>query len=155
MLIKEFRITLPLTVDEYQLAQLWSVAEYSKENTGGGEGVRVVANEPYVGEPLHCGQYSEGQYTKKFYYLATKVPWWIRKLAPSGALEITEEAWNAYPYCRTILTNPGFMKSNFVIKVETLHLEDRGDAFNAHNLSPELLAQREVVYIHMSCSYFF
>ncbi|CAB4064860.1 Cytoplasmic phosphatidylinositol transfer protein 1,Phosphatidylinositol transfer protein 4,Phosphatidylinositol transfer protein beta isoform,Phosphatidylinositol transfer protein 2,Phosphatidylinositol transfer protein 1,Phosphatidylinositol transfer protein 5,Phosphatidylinositol transfer protein alpha isoform [Lepeophtheirus salmonis] len=39
MLIKEFRVTLPMTVDEYQVAQLYSVAEASKNETGGGEGV--------------------------------------------------------------------------------------------------------------------
>ena len=70
MLIKEFRITLPMTVDEYQVnilqgdeieaqawelqrdigffsfqvAQLYSVAEASKNETGGGEGVEVVNN---------------------------------------------------------------------------------------------------------------
>ncbi|KAI4787798.1 hypothetical protein KUCAC02_036240 [Chaenocephalus aceratus] len=25
----------------------------------------------------------------------------IRKLAPKGSLEVHEEAWNAYPYCKT------------------------------------------------------
>jgi len=28
----------------------------------------------------------------------------IRLLAPKGSLEIHEEAWNAYPYCRTVIT---------------------------------------------------
>jgi len=39
MIIKEFRVTLPMTVEEYQVAQLYSVAEASKNETGGGEGV--------------------------------------------------------------------------------------------------------------------
>merc|ERR1711936_781327 len=29
------------------------------------------------------------------------------------SLEIHEEAWNAHPYCKTIVTNPGFMKKDF------------------------------------------
>ena len=33
-------------------------------------------------------------------------------VAPTGSLEIHEEAWNAYPYCRTVLSNPGYMKVN-------------------------------------------
>jgi hypothetical protein len=41
MIIKEFRVTLPMTVEEYQVAQLYSVAEASKNETGGGEGVEV------------------------------------------------------------------------------------------------------------------
>lgn len=31
----------------------------------------------------------------------SKVPAFIRLLAPKGSLEIHEEAWNAYPYCKT------------------------------------------------------
>lgn len=34
-------MVLPLTVEEYQVGQLWSVAEASKAETGGGEGVEV------------------------------------------------------------------------------------------------------------------
>lgn len=50
------------------------------------------------------GKYSSGQYTYKIYHLASKVPAMIRLLAPKGSLEIHEEAWNAYPYCRTVIT---------------------------------------------------
>ena len=39
-----------------------------------------------------------------------QVPGWIKMVAPTGSLEIHEEAWNAYPYCRTVLSNPGYMK---------------------------------------------
>lgn len=34
-----------------------------------------------------------------FHY--SKVPTFVRMLAPEGALNIHEKAWNAYPYCRT------------------------------------------------------
>ncbi len=34
----------------------------------------------------------------------SKVPTFIRMLAPKGSMEIHEEAWNAYPYCRTVIT---------------------------------------------------
>ena len=52
MIIKEYRVTLPMTVEEYQVAQLYSVAEASKNETGGGEGVEVLKNEPYDGDDL-------------------------------------------------------------------------------------------------------
>ncbi|XP_039297702.1 phosphatidylinositol transfer protein beta isoform isoform X4 [Nilaparvata lugens] len=121
MLIKEFRVTLPLTVDEYQVAQLYSVAEASKNETGGGEGIEVLKNEPFSDHPLLGGKYHKGQYTYKIYHLASKVPAYIRLMAPKGALEIHEEAWNAYPYCKTVIT--------------------------VHELPPEKLKQREVVHI--------
>jgi len=53
------------------------------------------------------GKYNSGQYTYKIYHLQSKVPAYIRLLAPKGSLEIHEEAWNAYPYCRTIITVNG------------------------------------------------
>jgi len=42
MVVIEYRIPLPLTVDEFQVAQLFMVLKASKENTGGGEGVEWV-----------------------------------------------------------------------------------------------------------------
>ncbi|CAH8570523.1 unnamed protein product [Schistosoma margrebowiei] len=129
MIIKEFRIILPLTVDEYRVGQLWAVAEASKNETGGGEGIEVLVNEPFSPQvnppesPLKANdeEFSSGQYTHKRFYLARKVPGYVRLLAPKGSLEIDEKAWNAYPYCRTVL--------------------------QIHNLPPKLLAQREVIYI--------
>ena len=75
MLIKEFRVTLPMTVEEYQVGQLYSVAEASKNETGGGEGVEVLKNEPYDNVPLLNGKFTKGQYTHKIYHLASKVHW--------------------------------------------------------------------------------
>lgn len=91
------------------MAQLYSVAEVSKTETGGGEGVEVIKNEPFRDHPLLNGKYSTGQYTYKIYHLASKVPSFIRLLAPKGSLEIHEEAWNAYPYCRTVITVCGLI----------------------------------------------
>ena len=34
----------------------------------------------------------------------SKVPTYILWLAPKGSLEIHEVAWNAFPYCRTVVT---------------------------------------------------
>lgn len=48
---------------QYQVAQLYSVAEASKNETGGGEGVEVLKNEPYEKDG------EKGQYTHKIYHL--------------------------------------------------------------------------------------
>ena len=53
MLIKEFRVILPMTVEEYQVAQLYAVAEASKNETGGGEG--NVYYRYMSGLPLNSG----------------------------------------------------------------------------------------------------
>ena len=71
-------------------------------------------------------------------------------VAPTGSLEIHEEAWNAYPYCRTVLSNPGYMKENFYIIVETYHKEGRGEEDNVHDLDAKKLKKRTVVNIDIA-----
>ncbi|XP_065892309.1 phosphatidylinositol transfer protein beta isoform-like [Dysidea avara] len=143
MLIKEFRVIMPLSLEEYHIAQLYSVAEASKNETGGGDGVEVVKN-----EPCNHDKMGSGQYTYKIFHLASKVPRFVRAIAPKGSLEVTEEAWNCYPHCKTVISNPGYMKEKFHITIETIHREDdTGKIDNIHNLPPELLAKREVVVI--------
>lgn len=153
MLIKEFRIVLPLTVEEYQVGQLFSVAEASKNETGGGEGVEVIKNESFD-DPKELGEeYPKGQYTFKIYHLRSKIPKLLSMLMPAGSTEIHEHAWNAYPYCRTILTNPTYMKDSFMVKIETLHAPDRGDQENAHKLAPDLLKKRSVHHVDIANDY--
>ena len=41
--------------------------------------------------------------------------------------ELHEESWNAYPYCRTVITNPSYMKDSFKVVLETMHLTDTGN----------------------------
>ena len=96
------------------------------------------------------GKFTKGQYTLKKYFLASKVPKLISALAPSGSLELQEEAWNAYPYCKTVLSNPNYMKQNFCIKIETFHYADRGTYENIHELNKDQLKIREVVVIDIS-----
>lgn len=65
-----FAITARLTVlcasmFQYQVGQLYSVAEASKNETGGGEGIEVLKN-----EPRKDGE--KGQYTHKIYHLKSK-----------------------------------------------------------------------------------
>ena len=118
-------------------AQMWSFNEQSRLETGGGEGVEIVKNEPFENTPLMGGEFTSGQYTYKIYHVETKVPKIIRALIKpiigKNGFELHEEAWNAYPYCKTVLTNPGYMKDNFKIVLETLHAADRGNTENVLN----------------------
>lgn len=143
VLIKEYRVILPCSVEEYQVGQLYSVAEASKNNTGGGEGIEVLKNEPYEKDG------EKGQYTHKIYHLQSKVPGFIRVLAPEGALTFHEKAWNAYPYCRTIVTNE-YMKDDFFIKIETWHKPDMGENNNVHCLAEHTWKDVEIVPIDIA-----
>ncbi|KAI8370600.1 uncharacterized protein BYT42DRAFT_548838 [Radiomyces spectabilis] len=145
MLVKEYRVINNCTESEYQVAQLYATAMASKEQTGGGEGVEVLKNEPYEKE-----NGEKGQYTYKIFRLASRVPSFVRAIAPAGSLDLYEEAWNAYPYCKTVLKN-GWMKDNFSIVYETLHVDgSRGERDNALNISDADLKKREVVIIDVA-----
>ena len=143
--IREYRVTLPLSVDEYRIGQLYGVAEASKKETGGGEGVEIIINEPreevIPGEA--SGKVMKSQYTHKILHLESKMPAIIRKLAPTGSLTIHEKSWNAYPYTRTVYTND-YMKDGFHIVIETKHEPGTGDIENVHNLNGAQLQKRIV-----------
>lgn len=42
------------------------------------------------------------------------------------------------------------MKDGFKLTIETVHAPDRGIQENVHQLPPELLKQREVIYIDIA-----
>ncbi|XP_002162295.1 phosphatidylinositol transfer protein alpha isoform [Hydra vulgaris] len=144
-IVREYRIVLPISVEEYQVAQLYAVAEASKNETGGGEGIEVITNEPFEStiEGECSGKVFKGQYTHKVIHLSQKVPRIIRALAPKGSLEIIEKAWNAYPYCRTVYTND-YMADNFFIVIESRHEPGTGEIENVHQLSKKKLEKRNV-----------
>ncbi|CAF0770231.1 unnamed protein product [Didymodactylos carnosus] len=156
--ITEFRIVLPLTVEEYQLAQLWSTAECSKQNTGGGEGVEVIKNEPFE-KPMSAAfleKFNKGQYTHKIYHLRDRVPGFVKALVSSpDAFDLHEEAHNAYPYCKTVLTS-AYMKDAMYIDISTLHLphvyDSRTDCFqdNVHQLGKKDYDRRKIVVINIA-----
>ncbi|KAE8635066.1 hypothetical protein XENTR_v10002506 [Xenopus tropicalis] len=130
MLIKEYRIPLPMTVEEYRIAQLYMIQKKSREETcGEGSGVEILENRPYTDGPG-----GTGQYTHKVYHIGMHIPSWFRSILPKAALRVEEESWNAYPYTRTRYTCPFVEK--FSIDIETYYKSDYGDLANVFNLSP-------------------
>ena len=144
MIIKEFRVILPFSLAEFQIGQLYTIAHVSMNETGGGDGIEILKDEPFEENG------SSGQYTHKIYHIEHKVPRFIRFIAPKGSLDIEEEAWDGFPYCKTVLTNPAYMKDNFLLSITSKHIEnDRGGLENVHDLTPEQLANREVIIIDL------
>ncbi|KAH7729142.1 phosphatidylinositol transfer protein [Aphelenchoides avenae] len=151
MLIKEYRIPLPFTLEEYQRGQLYAVAESSQRETGGGEGVEVLEHRAFDSSSVRAGHHLCGTYTKKIYRVHSKAPYLFRRLLPPEAFVLHEECWNAYPYIKTVVTNPGYMNEKFRITVESIHCEnDAGHLKNALNADREALARREVVLLDIA-----
>jgi hypothetical protein len=70
----------------------------------------------------------------------------VAALLPTSAKQLVEKAWNSYPTCRTEYSNP-FLGDRFQIIVQSVHLPDNGSTENAHNLTPDQLAMRQVVHV--------
>ncbi|KAF0299117.1 Protein retinal degeneration B [Amphibalanus amphitrite] len=138
MLVKEYRIPLPLTVEEYRIAQLYMIAKKSRDETHGeGSGVEILVNEPYKDGPG-----GNGQYTHKIYHVGSHLPGWFKNLLPKSALTVEEEAWNAYPYTKTRYTCPFVEK--FSLEIETYYFNDGGHQENVFQLNKAELSGRTV-----------
>ncbi|XP_067910659.1 membrane-associated phosphatidylinositol transfer protein 2 isoform X4 [Heterodontus francisci] len=136
MLIKEYHIPLPMSVEEYRIAQLYMIQKKSREETcGEGSGVEILENRPYSDGPG-----GSGQYTHKVYHIGMHIPSWFRSILPKAALRVEEESWNAYPYTRTRYTCPFVEK--FSIDIETYYKPGSGDQANVFNLSTAEKRQR-------------
>ncbi|KAA3681477.1 uncharacterized protein DEA37_0013445 [Paragonimus westermani] len=206
MLIKEYRICLPLTLAEYRIAQLYMIQKKSREeSTGRDSGVEIIKNQPYENGPG-----GSGQYTFKIYHVGSHLPccyqistpsitdnrerlktgnlidlrltirselsqdnqnatlWcslhfssccipnpsflpiscalaWLRNILPPSALRVEEEAWNAYPYTRTVYKVPFVDK--LTLDIETYYFDDAGDQDDVFRLNPEEKEARIVDYI--------
>ncbi|XP_038999010.1 phosphatidylinositol transfer protein 1-like isoform X2 [Hibiscus syriacus] len=136
---------MPMSLDEYQVSQMYMVMKMQQQSTNGAEGVEVLENIPFQDDV-----FGKGQYTSKVYRLQSKAPAWLTSIAPTDALVIQEEAWNAYPRCKTVIKCPYFTK--FSLTIETIHRADNGTSENVHGLNEEQLAARQVETIDIASS---
>jgi len=143
MLTKEYRIPLPVSVEEYQIAQLYMVSKISKQQTGHGEGIQILENKPFDDEN------GKGQYTHKIILIGSRLPGWLKALVPTTALQVDEKAWNAYPYCKTVYSCP-FLGDRFSLSVTTRYLPDGGTTENAMGSTEAELKERTVDMIDIA-----
>ena len=104
---KTFVIPLDVSVEDIRVGWLWAVNDLSPE-------VGTVVHED---RPLG-DEAGATQYTRKTYSLAGRLPGWISRLLPSNAQFLNEEAWNAFPHCRTVLTHPTIRSLEIVVETD-------------------------------------
>ncbi|XP_060116872.1 cytoplasmic phosphatidylinositol transfer protein 1-like [Heteronotia binoei] len=141
MLVKEYRICMPLTTEEYRVGQLYTISKHSHQESDKGEGVEVVKNEPHE-DPVH----GPGQFTEKRVHLSSKLPSWARAVTPR-IFYITEKAWNYYPYTITEYTCSFLPK--FSIYIETKYEDNCGDNPNIFH-TDKILGDHEVMYLDIA-----
>jgi len=146
VLIKEFHIPMPLTLEEYRLGQRYSAARVSKEATTGKDGVEVLETTNYVDETTG----ETGLYTFKVYYLDGYVPGWLRPLLPASAMQLHEKAWDRFPYCKTVITNP-FLGEKFSFEIESMHAPDLGEQYNILQITDKkVLKKKEIQFLDIA-----
>lgn len=143
--LKEFRIVMPLSLDEYEKAQTYMIMKMQQQNTTSNEGVEVLENRPFENNV-----FGKGQYTSKIYRFQSKIPSWITSFASLDTLFMHEEAWNSYPRCKSVIKCPCFSKLQ--LSIDTIHVADNGQSENVHGLSKEQLASRQVEVIDIASS---
>jgi hypothetical protein len=133
-----------------------SFSSLPRSRGAGSEGIEWIKNEPYDNTDGHWGTSvltgtlvpkNKGQYTLKRYHFKSKVPGILASMAPANALFLIEEAWNAYPHCKTVLVNGYLSKERLKIDVETMHVDGSIELPNAVSLTPDELKARTVEYI--------
>jgi len=136
---------MPVTVEEYKIAQIYMTAKTQsmEAEQPNGAGVEILENTQCVHPTM-----GPGIYTKKHYHIERRFPGWLRAIAPKSGMTLVETAHNCYPHVVTELRLPLFHK--FLMRVETIHAQDRGDSFNIHKLDDKKLKQREIVYVDIS-----
>lgn len=111
------------------------------------EHVETVITKEYEDEDMEDARMEEGVYRKKHFHFGNHVPAIISKLFPEGALNCTEEAWDCFPFRKSIFTSD-YLGEKFRLEVQTMVCDDdRGDNPNALSLSEKLLAKREIDFV--------
>ena len=154
-MIVEMRVPMPMTLEEFDKGWLYMAMRASEEASEEGDsGVVILKNEPYDNTDGHMGvseksgneiPKNKGQYTLKQYFLGSKLPGWLTYLLPRESMYLTEESWNAFPECLTILTSNYMSHKKCRIYVKTsFRMNDNGKLDNVHNLNAEDMKDRVI-----------
>lgn len=141
MLIREYRILMPLTVEEYRIGQRYMIARAQYE--AGFEGDKVVQ---INSNSCFNDKYGHGTYRQKNYHLDRHFPSWAQKFLPNDPFFVNEESWSYYPIYN-LAKFSSQLTNRISLEVESCYEDNFGTNDNALNLSPEELAQREIIYI--------
>lgn len=176
----EYRVILPISCEEYRTGQLYCIGKASFEETKkakGKEGVDIVENFAYEtshfkkngGKENENENYKsvenqnsqdlnsndikkyEKRYTYKIFNMVNKMPEILQKwFSGSNKGKMHEACWNEFPFSKTVITNPDYMKDNFECIVETEHRDmDAGEIKNIHNINESDWSNTSVVHVHL------
>jgi hypothetical protein len=91
MIVTEYRIPFPATVEEYRVGMLYMIARASAEEArraGNKVGVEVLRNEPYG---LNEHGLPPGIYTEKVFHIRNLLPRFLRAFVPPSSAQVVEK----------------------------------------------------------------
>ncbi|KVI07901.1 Phosphatidylinositol transfer protein [Cynara cardunculus var. scolymus] len=137
VLIKEFRIVMPLSLEE--VAQMYMVMKMQQQNTSSTEGVDVLENRNF-----EDGLFGKGRYTSKVYRLQRLLLGLVVLRQPM----LSRCKRKLGTHTRDAKQCPYF--TSFTLTIETIHRADNGHSENVHGLNKQQLADREVEIIDIA-----
>jgi hypothetical protein len=142
----EYRIPVPLTLDEYQIGIDYAYFSGIKEQMGTGAGVTLLERREFEEDDPKDIRMEAGTYRRKENQFGHHLPAILRGLAPEGSLAVIEESWDCFPYKKSVFKS-AYMGESFYLEVRQMIVEDdRGDLENPLMLEEEYLG-REIEYI--------
>ena len=143
--VVEYRIIMPLTVDQYYIGKGYMVNKVTREEKGeAGEGVEIISTERYTNE---AGALFQKSY--KIYHFKSRLPSAVRWAIPDSYLHFHEKSINEWPHSVTANMIPG-LADDFRLICESVHIpyvHGQPIPENPVDLPPEQLKNREVVYL--------
>ncbi|ANQ09404.1 Phosphatidylinositol transfer protein [Plasmodium coatneyi] len=152
MKLIEFRLTMPFSVEEYNICQRYLLARVTQEdtyNTMHGEGRnkrRDVRKIVLFKKGTLDGEHGEAvDYTFKRMNVVNKVPKWLQNFVHPNYCLIDETYWNSTPNLKIVYEAKGFPKAR--VQVDSTHHLGYNTEENPFNIPEELLTQRKIILI--------
>ncbi|KAL8140498.1 hypothetical protein V2J09_006519 [Rumex salicifolius] len=137
--LKEFRIVMPMSVEEYEVAQLYMVLKMQQQTATNTEGIEILQSRPF-----EDNVFGKGYYTSKLYRFQR-----FRLGLPVLHLQMLSSCKKKLGmHTRDAKQCPYFEK--MLLTIETIHVADNGESENVHGLSKEQLEMREVEVIDIA-----
>ncbi|CAF0741267.1 unnamed protein product [Didymodactylos carnosus] len=152
MRYKEFRIPLPLTVDEYKIGQQWTELQILRETWISCQNCVTFIDEPKKEYEISASVHRplKGIHTHKKYNLTNQTPKFLDLISSKSSgngIELDECSWYDYPYTLTIIKNE---EHRITITIQSVYLQDSGTTDNPFHLTKDQLDKRTIEIINIA-----
>ena len=137
MLLKEVRVCVPYTIEEFRAGALFCSERFSAQNRA----AAVLQDQAveYPSESEHVALFVRRRYK----LTRLQMPAWLSSFVNQDSIMLLEKHWYEFPRTRSLYTVPVF-GDRFSCCVDTIYIADAGNQDNVFGLDPEELAIRSV-----------